>query len=262
MYARQAHPYHQVDNSPWPITIAIAIFSQAITIIDMQVYKNTTNLLFCQFVVIIILIVWWRDIIREAIGGYHTFIVQKGILIGFLLFLLSEIMQFSSFFWSYFHSGLAPAIEQGSTWPPVGIKPVNTWSIPLQGTCILLASGFIQTEAHHATIMGNKKQTQTQLFNTIVLGLFFLFFQGLEYYWGEFTISDSVFGTVFYCTTGLHGLHVLVGVIFLFISFIRLFFDYITTFHHQNYSFSIMYWHQVDIIWILVYIIYYYANNI
>lgn len=255
---RQVHPYHQVDNSPWPILISIAIFNFAIAIVNKQVNKVNSNLIYFQIVIIVVMIVWWRDVVREAIGGYHTSIVQQGIYIGFLIFLISEIMQFGSQFWSFFHSSLAPAVDLGSTWPPIGIKPVNTWAIPLQGSCILQASGFILTEAHHATIAGDKNRTLLQIFNTIILGFLFLFFQGTEYYWGEFTLADSVFGTVFYSTTSQHGLHVLIGVIFIIISFIRIFFDNLTTSHNLNYEFSIYYWHLVDIIWIIVFIQYYY----
>lgn len=257
---RLYHPYHLVDNSPWPLQSSIAILFFAINIVEMLVSNNMNNLYYCTFQLVTVICFWWRDVIREGIGGFHTRRVQTGIQIGFLLFLISEIMIFFSLFWCFFHSSLAPAIEQGSVWPPIGIRALNPWAIPLQGTCILLGSGFIQTEAHHATILGNKKKTLYQVFNTILLGLIFLCLQGLEYYWGEFTIADSVFGSIFYCTTSQHGLHVLIGVLFIITSFIRIYFDYITTTHHQNYEFAIYYWHLVDIIWIIVFILYYYGS--
>lgn len=228
----------------------------------MQVNKDINQLWYNVMQIVVILIIWWRDVIREAIGGFHTEIVQKGIQIGFLLFQISEIMIFFSLFWSFFHASLAPAIEQGSVWPPIGIKSVNTWTIPLQGTSVLLASGFIQTEAHHSTILGDKKRTLIQVFNTIQLGFFFLYLQGTEYIWGEFTISDSIFGTVFYSTTSQHGIHVMIGVLFIIIGMIRIYFDYMTTNHHQNYEFSIYYWHLVDVIWIIVFILYYYGSHL
>ena len=71
------------------------------------------------------------------------------------------------------------------------------------------------TLGHHATILGNKDLAIINVFFTVLLGAFFLFLQYNEYSLGEFTIADSVFGTVFYLTTGLHALHVIVGVIFL-----------------------------------------------
>ena len=66
--------------------------------------------------IFIIVFLWWRDVIREAKGGYHTTVVQRGILIGFLLFLLSEVMLFVSFFWAFFHSSLSPNVELAALW--------------------------------------------------------------------------------------------------------------------------------------------------
>jgi len=67
---------------------------------------------------------------------------------------------------------------------------------------------------------------------------------------GEFTIADSVFGSVFYMTTGLHALHVIAGVLFLTIGMIRVFRDSFTTEHHLGLELSIFYWHLVDVVWL------------
>lgn len=82
-----------------------------------------------------------------------------------------------------------------------------------------------------------------------------------EYYLGEYTFSDSVFGSVFYLTTGLHGVHVIVGVIFLFVTFIRLLFDQITIEHHLGLEFSIFYWHLVDLVWFFVFVSFYWWGS-
>ena len=216
------------------------------------------NMKLAQIGVSQISILWWRDVIREAKGGYHTEMVQRGIQIGFLLFQISEIMQFASFFWAFFHASQAPAIDQGSTWPPQGINAVNTWSIPQQGTSVLQASGFIQTQGHHAIISGQKEQSQITLMITIILGIQFTIIQATEYNYGEFTIADSIYGTVFYCTTGLHAIHVIVGIIFITVGQQRLEKEEQTTEHHIGMEFAIYYWHLVDIIWQQVFIIYYY----
>jgi cytochrome c oxidase subunit 3 len=86
---------------------------------------------------IALVVLWWRDVIREAKGGNHTTVVQRGILIGFLLFLLSEVMLFVSFFWAFFHSSLSPNVEL-ALWRS---HRLDTWAIPLLGSCVLLASG-------------------------------------------------------------------------------------------------------------------------
>lgn len=259
--ARQIHPYHQVDNSPWPIQMSFVVLGFALSLVNMLVNKASEQTIPTLGMIGIISIFWWRDVIREAKGGYHTIKVQKGQLIGFLLFLLTEIMQFVSFFWAFFHSSLAPAIDLGSTWPPIGISAVNTWAIPLQGSCVLLASGFILTLGHHAAIGGNKDLSIISVFFTVILGILFLFLQGMEYYWGEFCIADSVYGTVFYSTTSQHGLHVIIGVIFLFISQIRLYLDSYTTNHHIGFEFAIFYWHLVDVVWQFVFVVYYWWGS-
>jgi cytochrome c oxidase subunit 3 len=79
---------------------------------------------------------------------------------------------------------------------------VNPWGIPLLGSCILLSSGFILTLGHHSLISGNKDLTLVSFFFTVLMGAFFLFLQMTEYYYGSFTIADSVFGSVFYLGTG------------------------------------------------------------
>jgi cytochrome c oxidase subunit 3 len=86
---------------------------------------------------------------------------------------------------------------------PTGITAIDPWALPLLGTCVLLASGFTVTAAHHAIVAGNKYSAIISLFFTVVLGFSFVALQGTEYYFAPFTITDSAFGTVFFMTTGL-----------------------------------------------------------
>lgn len=254
------HPYHLVDVSPWPLFLSLTLLSAAMSVINWLTGESTM----IQLQILLIILIsyqWWRDVIRESKAGYHTIRVQRGILIGFLLFQLSEVMLFVSFFWAFFHSSLSPSIEIGCFWPPEGINAVNPWSIPLLGSTILLASGFILTLAHHSLILGDKNLTLIGMFFTIVFGFFFILLQSCEYYYGEFTIADSVYGSVFYMTTGLHALHVIVGVIFLTISLIRIYLDHYTTEHHLGLEFAIYYWHLVDVVWLLVFLIYYWWGS-
>lgn len=250
------HPYHQVDASPWPILMAMTLLTTAQCIVSQQTHMEVYLSLSFQ-VIGVIAFQWWRDVIREAKGGYHTKAVQQGIQIGFQLFQISEIMLFASFFWAFFHSSLAPSVELGATWPPVGVNAVNPWAIPLLGSTVLLGSGFVLTLSHHAAIAGKKDLSLVNQQITILLGVLFLVLQYNEYYYGEFTIADSVFGSVFYSTTGLHGLHVIAGVSFLLVGMIRLLIDDFTTEHHLGFEFAIWYWHQVDVVWLAVFFIYY-----
>lgn len=242
--SRASHPYHLVDGSPWPLLMSLALLGFAVTIVSWLTGFQQSFLSFSSIALIgLISILWWRDVIREAKGGYHTAIVQRGLLIGFLLFLLSEIMQFFSFFWSFFHSSLSPGVELGSSWPPVGLHAVNPWAIPLLGSCILLASGFTVTACHHAVVAGNKFSAIISLIFTVALGALFIFVQYNEYSYSQFTIADSIFGSVFFMLTGLHAIHVIGGTLFLAVGQIRLFKDHFTLEHHLGLEFAIYYWH-------------------
>jgi cytochrome c oxidase subunit 3 len=97
----------------------------------------------------------------------------------------------------------------------MGIEPVNPFELPLLNTVILLSSGATITYAHHSLIKGDRKGAIYGTLFTVLLAAIFTGFQGLEYAVSSFTISDGVFGTVFFFGTGFHGLHVIVGTIFL-----------------------------------------------
>lgn len=100
------------------------------------------------------------------------------------------------------------------------------------------------TYAHHALIQGDRKGAITGTFYTIILALIFTAFQYIEYSEAAFSISDSIYGTVFYASTGLHGLHVIVGTIFLIIGCFRLALYHYTDKHHIGYESAILYWHM------------------
>ena len=166
-------------------------------------------------------------------------------------------MLFVSLFWGMQHASLAPDISLGCQWPPVGVEAVSPQSIPLVGTCILQASGFIQTLAHHAFIAGDKVTAISNMVFTILLGFFFVTLQATEYLYSPFTIADSVYGTTFFLQTGLHGQHVIAGVLFQCVSLYRIITDQFTTEHNLGLLFSIWYWHFVDVVWLALYQIVY-----
>jgi len=91
----------------------------------------------------------------------------------------------------------------------------------------------------------------------MLLTVVFLVVQFIEYSFSEFAISDSVFGSVFYICTGTHFIHVLVAVLFIGVATYRIYSDSVTTEHALNLDMSLIYFHLVDIVWLLVYVIFY-----
>ena len=119
-------------------------------------------------------ILWWRDIVREATyEGHHTLIVQHGLRFGMVLFIVSEVMLFFAFFWSYFHSSLNPVPEIGAVWPPKGIEVINPYLIPLLNTTLLLTSGASLTWSHSALIGGYRLEAIAGLIFTMILATIF-----------------------------------------------------------------------------------------
>jgi cytochrome c oxidase subunit 3 len=97
----------------------------------------------------------------------------------------------------------------------MGIESINPFELPLLNTVILLSSGVTVTYAHHSLIQGNRSGTLYGLVFTIILAIIFTALQGIEYSVSSFTISDGTFGSCFYFGTGFHGLHVMIGTVFL-----------------------------------------------
>ena len=170
-----------------------------------------------------------------------------------LLFIVSEVFAFLSIFWAFFHSSLSPAVEIGGVWPPLGIQILDPFAIPLLNTILLLSSGAFITYAHHAIIKGNRKSAIVGTLLTLIFAIVFTALQYYEYSEAGFTIADSVYGTVFFASTGLHGFHVIVGTIFIGVQFIRLLNHHLTTTHHVGLESAIAYWHFVDVVWLFLY---------
>lgn len=249
------HPFHLVDNRPWPLTGSIGLLSLMSGIV-IWFHHNEIWLLNLGLTIILLTIIqWWRDVIREStFQGIHTIKVVSRIKLGIIIFITSEILFFSSFFWAFFHRRLSPSVEIGIQWPPIRIKTFNPISIPILNTLILLSSGISITWAHNAIINRNFSQALQRLIITVILGLYFTILQGLEYFEAAFSIADSIYGSTFFIRTGFHGIHVIIGTIFILISTIRIFNLHISNKHHVGFEASAWYWHFVDVVWLFLYI--------
>lgn len=248
------HPWHLVTVRPWPFLVSLSIFNN-LTISIAWIHNKTNFFIITTILPILLcLFAWWRDVLREAtFSGSHTKFVYKRIRIGIILFIISEIFFFVSFFWAFFHSSLAPSIEIGQLWPPKGIFPFNPFNIPLLNTIILISSRLTITWSHHRILTNNLIESTKSLLITILLGGYFTFIQLNEYYNAPFTITDSIYGSTFFLATGFHGLHVLIGSLFLFITFYRIKYLQLSRYHHFGFIAATWYWHFVDVVWLFLY---------
>jgi cytochrome c oxidase subunit 3 len=164
-----------------------------------------------------------------------------------LLFIISEIMIFGAFFTAYFFIRVA----QGDPWPapgttiPVGVAGFNT--------AILISSSFTLHWAETSIKRGNRFGLRAGILSTFLLGATFLFIQINEYVHLGFAPRDSAQATIFYGLTGLHGAHVCIGLILLSFATIRSFRGHYSPQQHQGLNVPGIYWHFVDIMWIVVF---------
>jgi len=240
------HPYHIVDQRPWPFLVSSCSLFLVLGLISW-IHKDG-NFSTCLLLLVGCTLLWWRDVCREStFQGKHTRNVIRGLRLGMLLFIVSEVSFFFSFFWSFFHSALNPLLS----WPPQGRFCIDVCGVPLLNTVILLTSGATVTWAHQCLILG---QPSLSLLYTLLLGFTFLVMQFAEYLHIAFTISDSVFGSIFFVLTGFHGLHVLIGTLFLLFVYVRLCLSHFSCDRHFGFEARAWYWHFVDVVWLFLYI--------
>jgi len=284
--AGRMHSFHIVNKSPWPLLSSFSLFSFVIsTVLLLHGYSiSTFSFYFNFFLVVFIMSLWWRDVIREGFfEGCHTIVVMYGLRLGMALFIVSEVMFFLAFFWAFFHSSIAPVYQIGCVWPPVDYPVIDPFAIPFFNTVILVFSGLTLTLAHLNFLLQdgsfNKKILSTLnvmpfqrtyhplqdtfffFVLTIILAFLFTFLQLTEYRLADFSISDGIYGSVFFMATGFHGFHVIVGTIFLTVGLIRCVMLQFSTYHHVGFEAAAWYWHFVDVVWLFLFITIYWWGN-
>merc|ERR1712212_707127 len=206
-----------VSPSPWPFISSCATLGLVSSLLFKFKYCYF-DVFFVVLTLLFLLLIsafWWAHIIRESTFlGLHTIRVQSLLRSGMFLLIVSEIFFFVGFFWSYLHCGLSPNIELGSTWPPLGVRPLCATSVPLLNTLLLLTSGATVTWSHHCLMSSCFDACFCSLALTVLLGSAFSLLQVYEYLECSFTIADSAYGSCFFLATGFHGLHVLIGTFF------------------------------------------------
>nr|YP_010608731.1 cytochrome c oxidase subunit 3 [Drechslerella dactyloides]WAN89813.1 cytochrome c oxidase subunit 3 [Drechslerella dactyloides] len=248
----QAHPFHLVSPSPWPLFTSISLLT--LTTSGVVITKKK---------------------IKMTYLGHHSSAVQRGLNLGVALFITSEALFFLSVFWAFFHSILIFIMIEG--WlinKEVLLISLDYYHIDFIYSCftllfelpllntVLIARNLVSvTYAHHSLIQGNRPGVLYGLIFTIVLAVVFTVCQGVEYTVSSFTLSDGSFGSCFYFGTGFHGLTVIIGTIFIAVGFWRIL-AYHSTDNHANKSDKLIMWVMfVDVVWLFLYVSVYYWGS-
>jgi cytochrome c oxidase subunit 3 len=170
-------------------------------------------------------------------------------VLGMFLFIASEIMLFGSFFTVYFFDRV---VANHGPWPPDGFQ--RPWFIAGINTIILMTSSFTMHWADTSAKKGNRNGLKAGMVLTFLLGLTFLITQVIEYHRIGFNTSDGAFASTFFGLTGLHGAHVFVGLSILLAMTVRSFKGHFTPEDHRGIELGGIYWHFVDLMWIVVYV--------
>jgi cytochrome c oxidase subunit 3 len=164
-----------------------------------------------------------------------------------LLFIISEIMVFGAFFTAYFFI----RVVAGDQWPAEGDELPKL--IAGVNTAILLSSSLTMHWTVVAAKANNRFAMKAGIVTTFLLGATFLFIQINEYVHIGFAPSDSAQASIFYGLTGLHGCHVFVGLMLLLFVVVRVFRGHFTPHEHRGVEVPGIYWHFVDVMWVIVY---------
>lgn len=199
-----------------------------------------------SFLILVLLsFLWWIDLINEGDKGRHRRDIISLLKWGIILFIFREVIFFVSWFWAFFHNITLSNI--------FGILLVSPARVPTLNTLVLLRRGIFVTLAHHLFLENRKRKIF--MWWGVIYGLLFTSLQGIEYLEISFSIRDSFFGSRFFVTTGFHGLHVILGTLFLI--FITLRWERFTSSHRVGLECSLWYWHFVDVVWLFLYMFIY-----
>jgi cytochrome c oxidase subunit 3 len=183
--------------------------------------------------------------------------VSNGVL-GVMCFLINEMALFGSLIFMYLYTRRAAPI-----WPPLipgthSLYERFDWQLPTVNTVVLLSSGVTMHFAYQALRKGNTRQMLNLLVITIILGIAFLSGQAYEYkHLTDVAFSTDTYGATFFLLTGLHGLHVTGGVIFLLVVLIGTLKGKYTQRNDMVVHAATLYWHFVDAVWIVLFALFY-----
>ena len=253
------HDYHVLPPSIWPFVASVSAFVMLFGAV-LWMHGNGPWLFLAGLAgVLYVMFEWWKDVIVESHAGDHTPVVVIGLRYGFILFIMSEVMFFAAWFWSFFKHAMYPMYTYvGTEYIQPVIYAVNAFELPIINTLVLLLSGCAVTWAHHELVHGgSRKNVEYGLLIGVLLGIAFTFLQGYEYVYlitqRGYDFSGDVFYANFFMATGFHGVHVIIGTIFLAVCYFRVRAGHFTAERHVGFEAAAWYWHFVDVVWLFLF---------
>ena len=277
----QSARYFVPDPSRWPIFGSVALLSMAS---GAALWMNGASwgkfvLIFGLCVLFYMMFGWFGDVAHESEGGSYNKQVDTSFRWAMSWFIFSEVMFFAAFFGALFYMRVLSVPWLGdldskliwpdfsAQWPTAGpgitekFTPMAAWGIPAINTLILLTSGVTVTIAHWGLLKNNRKQLILGLVATVALGLLFLSLQIHEYHQAytelNLKLTTGAYGATFFMLTGFHGFHVTVGTLMLIVILGRSIAGHFTPEHHFGFEGVAWYWHFVDVVWLLLFILVY-----
>jgi cytochrome c oxidase subunit 3 len=146
-------------------------------------------------------------------------------------------------------------VDTGDAWARLGYYFINPLGVPLLNSFVLLSRAVTVTWGHFNLLGGF--YCLGGLGFTLLLSLYFLTVQGLEYLDSGVSITRGFYGRIFFFSTGFHGLHVVLGRVYLLVNYLRIVLGHYRSFHHLGLEFAILYWHFVDVVWLFLFVFVY-----
>lgn len=259
------HYFNNIHYSSIPFFLSFKVFSLMfffVLFLNKFTYINDMFLLVNLLGVVFYLVKWFSDIITESTFiGRYTRKIRASIIFGFFLFLLSEIMLFSGFFWSFFDRIFHLTYATYNMSQLNGFELIVWYKTPLKATILLLTSGYTLNYAYYLLKVRSYSHSIVYTIITLICAYSFILLQFQEYNELTFTITDSTYASLFFLLTGFHGMHVVVGTVFLVYSLERLASLHFTNTKHIGFGIGLIYWHFVDIIWIFLFLFIYVLNS-
>nr|YP_009127933.1 cytochrome c oxidase subunit III [Gongylonema pulchrum]AIY56387.1 cytochrome c oxidase subunit 3 [Gongylonema pulchrum]BAV82717.1 cytochrome c oxidase subunit III [Gongylonema pulchrum] len=251
---------HKMAYSFYPYLAGLGVLSFDLCLLMFMKLGLLSMFFICMFFLIYISYLWLKDVFFENISGQYSLEDCRMFRQGFRLFLFSELALFFTIFWTFLDSSFYSVMWISGFWSPLGVLSPDYIGLNALASSFLMINSHILKYSRRFLFLSDLK-CEIFMLLCIFIGGGFVCFQAFEYNNNPFTFTDSMYGSVFYIGTGLHGSHVIVGVCFLVINFLRIKFFHMNWFNSQAFDMSIDYWRFLEWMWGFMFCLLYVWGN-